>query len=107
MTTSRENHRIKYGPAHQALRKSWAPRVATGSVCCAHPGCGAVIEPDAKWDLGHRYDEHGNPLESLPMHRGCNRNTAHSDRERDTGRFNEGRPGNKGGPRNSRKWGSS
>lgn len=103
MTTSRENHRIKYGAEHQRLRKSWAPRVELGGVCCAHPLCGTPIEAGAKWDLGHRYDAQGKPLESLPMHRGCNRNTAHSDRERDTGRFNDGVPVSK--PRTSRKWG--
>lgn len=103
MTTSRENHRIKYGAEHQKLRRAWVPVVALGGVCCAYPGCGKVIEPGAKWDLGHRYAPNGMALDSMPMHRGCNRNTAHSDRERDTGTFNKGDSGT--GPKTSRKWG--
>jgi hypothetical protein len=103
MTTSRENHRIKYGAAHRKLREQWVPLVAMGTVHCSYPGCGRLIEPGTHWDLGHRYDDAGRPLQSMPMHRKCNRNTAHSDKERDTGTFNKG-PSDKG-PRTSRIWG--
>ena len=103
MTTSRDNHRIKYGPEHRKLREAWKPIVEVGGAICAHPGCGRPILAGAKWDLGHRYSPEGWPLESMPMHPACNRNTAHSDRERDMGRFNTGDQSE--GPKTSRKWG--
>jgi len=109
MTTSRENHRVKYGPEHRKRREFWKPYVATGTVNCAHSSCGLPIEPDARWDLGHRYDADGKPLESLPMHAACNRATARSDRERDTGRLDVQPGSSQAGssgirPRNSRVW---
>lgn len=100
MTTSRENHRVKYGSDHQRLRKAWVPVVGMGLTLCAHQGCNELIKAGAPWDLGHRYNDRGLPIESLPMHRACNRNTAHSDRERDTGRLDD-KPG---GTKNSREW---
>jgi len=41
------------GADHRQLRDWWAQRVATGTVCCARPGCGQPIHPDEPWDLGH------------------------------------------------------
>jgi hypothetical protein len=102
VTTSRENHRIKYGAAHRKTRELWKPYVAMGAVHCSYPGCGKLIDPGDPWDLGHRFDPNGRPLDSLPMHRSCNRNTSISDRERDTGTVNKGDSDN--GPRTSRKW---
>lgn len=105
MTTSQQNHRLKYGPEHRKRREFWKPMVALGGVNCAHVSCGSPIEPGTPWDLGHRYAEDGSPLESLPMHASCNRNTARSDRERDTGCVEIKYPGYESKPRNSRVWG--
>lgn len=43
-----------YGPEHRALRKQWAPRVATGSVLCAK--CNQPIQAGSTWHLGHTAD---------------------------------------------------
>lgn len=104
MTTSYENHRLKYGVEHRKRREFWKPYVATGKVNCAHTGCGLPIAADAPWDLGHRYDADGTPLESLPMHASCNRATSRTDRERDTGRIDKASGSSGIKPRNSRAW---
>ncbi|NBH01949.1 hypothetical protein [Amycolatopsis sp. SID8362] len=59
-----------YGAQHQALRRAWSPRVATGQVPCAR--CGEVIRPGTPWDLGHR-DGTGKREYQGPEHRRCNR----------------------------------
>ncbi len=46
----------RYGPAHQALRRQWAPRVAAGEVACHAVDCllpSRLIEPGSEWHLGH------------------------------------------------------
>jgi len=61
-----------YGARHQAVRKSWAPLVATGQVPCAR--CGELIPGWAPWDLGH--DDHDRSVYTGPEHRRCNRATS-------------------------------
>lgn len=46
-----------YGAAHQKLRNEWKPRVERGEVPCAR--CGQLIEPGARWNLGHTDDRTG------------------------------------------------
>jgi hypothetical protein len=58
-----------YGAQHQALRKEWAPLVATGQVTC--PRCGWPISPSQAWDLGH--DDHDRTVYRGPEHQRCNR----------------------------------
>jgi hypothetical protein len=65
------------GSDHRQLRKRWAPRVATGTVRCARPDCGQLINPGEAWDLGH--DEHRNWRG--PEHQACNRATRGALRE--------------------------
>lgn len=43
-----------YGPEHRALRKRWAPMVATGDVLCAK--CDQPIKAGTVWHLGHTAD---------------------------------------------------
>ena len=56
-----------YGPEHRALRKTWAPRVATGSVLCAR--CQQPILPGKPWALDHS-DDRADYLG--PSHKFCN-----------------------------------
>ena len=63
-----------YGATHQALRKQWAPRVATGTVRCWR--CLELITPNpaligAGWDLGH--DDTNRNTYRGPEHTTCNR----------------------------------
>lgn len=60
-----------YGTRHQKIRKTWAPRVATGTVKCAR--CGKLIERGEPWDLGH--DDYDRDRYTGPEHRRCNRAT--------------------------------
>jgi hypothetical protein len=60
-----------YGGDHRQLRDQWAPRVAIGTVRCARPDCGQLIQPGEPWDLGH--DERRNYRG--PEHRSCIRAT--------------------------------
>ena len=63
----------RYGKAHQALRKEWAPKVQAGGVICWR--CGKPIEPGEPWDLGHG-DGAARDEYRGPEHRGrCNRAT--------------------------------
>lgn len=68
------------GHEHQQLRKRWAPKVATGTVCCwrclanGKPELEALIAPDEEWDLGH--DDRDRTVYRGPEHRLCNRGTA-------------------------------
>lgn len=57
-----------YGGPHQALRRRWAPKVATGGVVCGL--CGYAIEPGSHWHLGHPDDR--KDLEPVPWHASCN-----------------------------------
>lgn len=66
------SHRRGYGPAHQRLRKRWAPKVAAGGVLCAR--CGERIAPGAAWDLGHVDGDRSRY--SGPEHASCNRATS-------------------------------
>jgi hypothetical protein len=62
-----------YGVEHQALRRQWAPRVATGSVPCSR--CGELILPGQAWDLGH--DDNDRTKYNGPEHANrCNRAAA-------------------------------
>lgn len=64
-----------YGTTHQALRRQWAPRVATGTVTCWR--CGKLINATEPWDLGH--DDHDRTRYRGPEHAGrCNRSAAAS-----------------------------
>ena len=70
-----------YDRRHDALRKQWAPIVATGTVKCAR--CGQVIKAGARWDLDH--DDHDRTKYLGPSHASCNRrsggrNVRHRDR---------------------------
>jgi len=70
-----------YGPQHQKLRRSWAPRVASGTVRCARgaqclfavDGVAALIAPTEGWDLGH--DDLDRSRYTGPEHQRCNRAT--------------------------------
>jgi hypothetical protein len=64
-STHERQHRAKYGSAHRALRRVWAPVVAAGGVRCSR--CGDVIAVGDGWDLDHRLDG------SRPSHARCNR----------------------------------
>jgi len=68
-----------YGAGHQALRRAWAPIVATGRVDCWR--CGLRIRPGKPWDLGH--DDRDRNVYRGPEHRECNRGTMAKDRRRD------------------------
>lgn len=68
-----------YGARHQAIRRAWLPRVATGTVNCAR--CHKPITPTEPWDLGH--DDHNRTIYTGPEHRACNRATQAKDRRRD------------------------
>ena len=57
-----------YGRTHQALRKQWAPMVATGRVICWR--CHKHILPGQKWHLGH--DDHNRAFYRGPEHVVCN-----------------------------------
>lgn len=56
-----------YGAAHQALRKSWKPRVDAGLVACWR--CRRLIEPGSRWHLGHNDARTGY---MGPEHASCN-----------------------------------
>lgn len=58
-----------YGAEHDALRKQWAPRVATGRVACWR--CRELIKPTETWDLGH--DDNDRTKYRGPEHLRCNR----------------------------------
>jgi hypothetical protein len=60
-----------YGTEHRKLREHWAEQVATGTVRCAKPGCGQLIQPGEPWDLGHAPDR----SYPRPEHQACNRAT--------------------------------
>jgi hypothetical protein len=60
-----------YGPAHQQLRREWAPRVEAGGVNCTR--CGILIVPGTAWDLGH--DDNDRSRYTGPEHQVCNRAT--------------------------------
>lgn len=57
-----------YGADHQALRRWWAPRVATGRIRCWR--CGQLIPARAEWHLGH--DDHDRRITRGPEHALCN-----------------------------------
>jgi hypothetical protein len=57
-----------YGAHHQQVRRTWAPRVATGHIDCYR--CGHPIQPGTPWDLGHTTDRTDH---TGPEHRHCNR----------------------------------
>lgn len=54
----------RYGKAHQAARRAWAPRVTQGRVRCAR--CGELIAADDAWHLDHVGER------SHPAHARCN-----------------------------------
>lgn len=56
-----------YGTEHRALRKRWAPMVATGDVLCAR--CQQPIQPGKPWALDHS-DDRADYLG--PSHKFCN-----------------------------------
>ena len=56
-----------YGAEHQALRKQWTPRVATGTIRCAR--CHELIRKGQTWALDHRDDRTGY---LGPSHARCN-----------------------------------
>lgn len=62
-----------YDATHRALRRQWAPQVATGNVPCWR--CGELIEPGERWDLGH--DDTDRSKHRGPEHASrCNRSAA-------------------------------
>ena len=69
-----------YDAAHEAARRAWAPRVATGTVTCRRAPSGRCLERDpliaagAPWQLGHPDADCPAPL--WPEHRRCNASTA-------------------------------
>lgn len=67
-----------YGPAHQALRKTYEPIVRAGAATCWR--CGKRIDAHAEWDLGH--DDHDRSVYRGPEHVVCNRSTTGSARKR-------------------------
>lgn len=58
-----------YGAEHDALRRKWAPKVATGMVKCSK--CGKLIRRGQRWDLGHV--EGDRRRYAGPQHESCNR----------------------------------
>ena len=56
-----------YGPEHQALRRQWAPLVATGNIDCAK--CDTPIQAGQPWHLGHNDDR---TAWTGPEHSHCN-----------------------------------
>ena len=61
-----------YDTRHTALRKRWAPKVATGKVSCWR--CGTRLSPLEPWDLGH--DDADRTRYRGPECLPCNRSTA-------------------------------
>ena len=61
-----------YDARHDAERKRWVPRVATGNVKCWR--CGDYIPADAPFDLGH--DDHDRSRYRGPECVSCNRATS-------------------------------
>lgn len=59
-----------YGAQHQALRRVWSAKVATGQVSCAR--CGELIKAGTPWDLGHRDGTDKREYQGAE-HRSCNR----------------------------------
>jgi hypothetical protein len=60
-----------YDRRHDAERRRWAPRVATGAVRCAR--CDEPITATEPWDLGHTDDR---TRWTGPEHARCNRAAA-------------------------------
>ena len=54
MANGRSTTARGYGAEHQAMRRLWEPKIATGRVNCAR--CGKPIGPGEQWDLGHSDD---------------------------------------------------
>lgn len=67
-----------YDREHYALRASWKPKVATGTVLCAR--CGCLIGADEPWDLDH--DDNDRSRYLGPSHARCNRATSRHRKER-------------------------
>jgi hypothetical protein len=66
-----EERLLYHNTAHRSLRKRWDPVVAEGGVVCAGPnGCGQLIRPGERWDLGHLPGGVRHP-----QHSRCNRAT--------------------------------
>lgn len=64
-------HAKRYGPAHQRLRRWWAPQVARGTVPCAR--CGYLIRVGQLWHLDH---DDLDPTKYIgPSHARCNTRT--------------------------------
>lgn len=61
-------HSRRYGRAHRALRREWAPQVATGQVQCWR--CQQLIGRTEPWHLGH--DDHDPSRYRGPEHVVCN-----------------------------------
>lgn len=69
-----------YDAEHDAARRGWAPKVATGTVVCRRAPSGQclrddpLIAPDEPWQLGH--PDAQCPAPRAPEHRLCNVSTA-------------------------------